>query len=109
MKKLLSTFLLLYFTLSFSQAKKFMFVVIKGEEVTSVSSNGKTWSEVTKISDVIEVNKFSKDRQAYIENEVVKNFLLYTTFGNRVKSKKSYIFNSYYEASKKRDSFLFSE
>ena len=71
-----------------------MFVVIKGEEVTSVSTT-KTWSPVEKVSDIVEVTNFNKDKQAYIENQVVKNFLLYTTFGNRVKSKKSYIFNSY--------------
>ncbi|KIA82313.1 hypothetical protein [Kaistella jeonii] len=108
MKKLLSFLFLLLFTFVFSQNKKYMFVVIKGEEVTSVSTT-KTWSDVVKVSDVIEVKNFNRDKQAYIENEIVKNFLLYTTFGNKVKSKKAYIFNSYYEASKKRDAFLFAE
>ncbi|WP_312084766.1 hypothetical protein [Epilithonimonas hominis] len=108
MKKNLSLLFLLFFAVAFSQTKKYMFVVIKGEEVTSVSTT-KTWSSVEKVSDIIEVKNYNKDRQAFIENEIVKNFLLYTTFGNRVKSKKSYIFNSYYEASKKRDTFIFSE
>lgn len=108
MKNLFSILLLLFFTFVSSQNKKYMFVVIKGEEVTSVSTT-KTWSPVEKVSDVIEVTNYNKDKQAYIENQVVKNFLLYTTFGNKVKSKKSYIFNSYSEASKKRDTFIFSE
>lgn len=108
MKNLFSILFLLFFIFVSSQNKKYMFVVIKGEEVTSVSTT-KTWSPVEKVSDVIEVTNYNKDKQAYIENQVVKNFLLYTTFGNKVKSKKSYIFNSYYEASKKRDTFIFSE
>lgn len=108
MKNLFSILFLLLFTFVSSQSKKYMFVVIKGEEVTSVSTI-KTWSPVEKITDIIEVTNYNRDKQAYIENQAVKNFLLYTTFGNKVKSKKSYIFNSYYEASKKRDTFLFVE
>lgn len=108
MKNLFSILFFIFFIFVSSQSKKYMFVVIKGEEVTSVSTT-KTWSPVEKVSDVIEVTNYNKDKQAYIENQVVKNFLLYTTFGNKVKSKKSYIFNSYSEASKKRDTFIFSE
>ena len=61
MRKILSILLFLSLTFVFSQNKKFMFVVIKGEEVTSVSTT-KTWSPVEKVSDIIEVTNFNKDR-----------------------------------------------
>lgn len=109
MKKGLLVILMLCSIIIFSQSKKYAFMVFKAREQINVGLQVPEYKIVDKVSEISEIRNYNNDQKAKFEDEII-NFYLNTGWGfPKVLSKKTYVFNSYSEASKKRNSFLIGE